>query len=39
LSLAVAATGEITSQIVTLLTPEEIDAATKMRPAYRPPGA
>jgi uncharacterized protein with GYD domain len=37
-SLTAAATGAIVSRIVVLLTPEEIDAATKMTPDYRAPG-
>jgi uncharacterized protein with GYD domain len=38
LSLAVAATGSINAETVVLLTPEEIDEATKKSAAYRPPG-
>jgi uncharacterized protein with GYD domain len=38
LSLAVAATGIGNVSTTVLLTPEEIDDAVKMRPAYRPPG-
>lgn len=38
LNLAVAVTGSITSETVVLLTPEEIDAATRKSAAYRPPG-
>ncbi len=39
LSLAVAATGSINAETVVLLTPEEIDEATKKGPTYRAPGA
>jgi uncharacterized protein with GYD domain len=39
LNLAVAASGAIDSETVVLLTPEEIDEATKKSPAYRSPGA
>jgi uncharacterized protein with GYD domain len=38
LNLVAAATGSISSETVVLLTPEEIDAATKKSAAYRPPG-
>jgi len=38
LNLAVAASGAIDSETVVLLTPEEIDEATRKSPAYRPPG-
>ena len=38
LSLIVNAPGTVTAKIVVLLTPEEIDAATKKTPNYRPPG-
>ena len=38
LNLAVAASGAIDSETVVLLTPEEIDDATRKSPAYRPPG-
>jgi uncharacterized protein with GYD domain len=38
-SLAVSATGAAHCQVVVLLTPEEIDAATKKTVAYRAPGA
>ena len=37
-SLAVAASGAATAQTVVLMTPEEVDAATKKTVAYRPPG-
>lgn len=39
LNLAVAASGSITGETVVLLTPEELDAAIKNPPTYRPPGA
>jgi uncharacterized protein with GYD domain len=38
LSLAVAATGIGNVSTTVLLTPEEVDEAVKMKPAYRPPG-
>ena len=38
LSLTVSAAGAVTTRVTVLLTPEEIDAATKKRPQYRPPG-
>jgi uncharacterized protein with GYD domain len=38
LSLTVNAAGAATAKIVVLLTPEEIDAAAKKTPNYRPPG-
>ncbi len=38
LSLTVNAAGAATSKITVLLTAEEIDAATKKTPTYRPPG-
>jgi uncharacterized protein with GYD domain len=38
-SLAVTASGGATSEIVVLLTPEEIDEAAKLSVDYRPPGA
>jgi uncharacterized protein with GYD domain len=37
-SLAINATGAVRSETVVLLTPEEIDAATKKRVKYRAPG-
>ena len=37
-SLIVTATGASTPKITVLLTPEEIDAATKMKADFRPPG-
>lgn len=38
LSLVVNASGAATSSATVLLTPEDIDAATKKAPLYRPPG-
>ena len=38
LSLTVNAAGAATAKVIVLLTPEEIDAATKKTPNYRPPG-
>lgn len=38
LSLTVNAVGAVTTKVTVLLTPEEIDAATKLSPLYRPPG-
>jgi uncharacterized protein with GYD domain len=38
LSLTVNAAGAATARITVLLTAEEIDAAAKKTPAYRPPG-
>ena len=38
LSLIVNAPGTVAAKITVLLTPEEIDAATKKTPNYRPPG-
>ena len=38
-SLAINATGAVTVQTVVLLTPEEIDQATKKTVAYRAPGS
>lgn len=38
LSLTINATGTVTTKITVLLTAEEIDAAAKKAPAYRPPG-
>jgi uncharacterized protein with GYD domain len=37
-SLSAAATGAIATRTVVLMTPEEVDAATKLTPTYRPPG-
>jgi uncharacterized protein with GYD domain len=38
-SIAVNASGGATSDVVVLLTPEDIDAAAKMSVEYRPPGS
>ena len=38
LSLIVNAAGTATAKVIVLLTPEEIDAAAKKTPNYRPPG-
>ena len=38
LSLSVAASGAVATKTTVLLTPEEIDAATKKTPSYRAPG-
>lgn len=38
-ALTAAASGALTTRTVVLLTPEELDAATKLSPAYRAPGA
>ncbi len=38
LSLTVNAAGAATCRVTVLLTPEEIDAAAKKSPSYRPPG-
>jgi uncharacterized protein with GYD domain len=38
LSLIVNAPGTVAAKIAVLLTPEEVDAATKKTPNYRPPG-
>jgi len=38
LSLTVNATGAASSRVTVLLTPEEVDAATKKSPSYRAPG-
>jgi hypothetical protein len=37
-TLTAAATGAIATRTVVLMTPEEVDAATKLTPNYRPPG-
>jgi len=39
IGLTVAAAGAVSSRTVVLLTPEEVDAATKKSVDYRPPGA
>jgi uncharacterized protein with GYD domain len=38
LSLAVNRSGMVTGRTVVLMTPEEMDAAVKKTPTYRPPG-
>jgi GYD domain len=38
-SIAVNAAGAATSEVVVLLTPEEIDTAAKLSVDYRPPGS
>ena len=38
-SLAVKASGAATSEVIVLLTPEEIDEAAKISVDYRPPGS
>jgi uncharacterized protein with GYD domain len=38
-SIAVSATGGAASEVVVLLTPEEIDEASKLSVSYRPPGS
>jgi uncharacterized protein with GYD domain len=38
-AMTVAASGAVTPRTVVLLTPEEVDAATKLSPSYRAPGA
>ena len=38
-SMAVNATGGATSEVVVLLTPEDIDAAAHLSVSYRPPGS
>jgi uncharacterized protein with GYD domain len=37
-ALAVAESGAVNVRTVVLLTPEEVDAAVKLKPAYRAPG-
>jgi len=37
-SIALSASGSVTSELIVLLTPEEIDAAAKKSPSYTPPG-
>jgi uncharacterized protein with GYD domain len=39
MSLRTAAAGGVHSQTVPLLTPEQLDEATRRDPTYRPPGA
>ena len=36
--LTVSATGAVQNRTIVLLTPAEVDAATKLSPTYRPPG-
>jgi uncharacterized protein with GYD domain len=38
LVLTVTSTGAVTCRTTVLMTPEEVDAATKKTPSYRPPG-
>jgi uncharacterized protein with GYD domain len=38
-ALTAAASGAVNPRTVVLLTPEEVDAATKLSPTYRAPGA
>ncbi|MBA2264742.1 MAG: GYD domain-containing protein [Chloroflexi bacterium] len=38
-SLTVGASGAARTRTIVLITPEEADAATKLSPEYRPPGA
>ncbi|HEX5106920.1 MAG TPA: GYD domain-containing protein [Vicinamibacterales bacterium] len=38
MSIALSASGSVTSELVVLLTHEEIDAAVKKTPSYTPPG-
>jgi len=38
LGLALGASGAVTSRTTVLMTPKEVDAAAKKKPAYRPPG-
>ena len=38
-AMTVAAAGGASARTVVLLTPEEVDAATKLSPSYRAPGA
>ncbi len=38
-ALAVTATGAVTTEIVVLMTPEEVDEACSKSPAYQPPGS
>jgi len=37
-ALTAGATGAINTRTIVLLTPEEVDAAAKLTPSYRPPG-
>lgn len=38
-SLIVSASGSVSARTTVLLTPEEVDAAVKLSPSFRPPGA
>lgn len=38
-AMTVAGAGSASPRTVVLLTPEEVDAATKLSPSYRPPGS
>ncbi len=38
-SITLAASGAVSSHTIPLLTPEQIDEAMKLSPAYRPPGS
>jgi uncharacterized protein with GYD domain len=38
-SVTVGASGAVTSEVVVLLTPEDLDAAAKLSVDYRPPGS
>ena len=38
-ALTASASGAIRTRTIVLLTPEDVDAATKLSPNYRPPGA
>ena len=38
INLTVAASGAVTTKTTVLITPEEVDAAVKKTPSYRPPG-
>ena len=38
-SMTVSASGGATSEVVVLLTPEDVDAAAKLSVSYRPPGS
>lgn len=38
-ALTAGAAGAINTRTIVLLTPEEVDAATKLTPSYRPPGS
>ena len=38
LALTISASGAVTVKTTVLMTPEEVDAAAKKTPSYRPPG-